>query len=124
MVIVGVLAASARGFSQQSDLQRLQANRDLVLLALRSSQHLALAKASAGREIQFVSTGRAIDVRDGNASVSLGSMSYPMSLPPGLELTAAIIRFDKLGRAAAQTMALELGSHSATITVASTGIAY
>lgn len=123
MIVVAVLAISAQGLGRKSEVQVLQASRDQVLLALRSAQHLAMAKAGAARSIEFVSSANRIDVRDSGSSLLLGNTQYPLELGHGVQLNATSIRFDKLGRASPVVLTMRLGQASATITVAATGVA-
>ncbi|WP_299973526.1 hypothetical protein [uncultured Pseudoteredinibacter sp.] len=123
IVILAIISITVMGVSNSGDAQRVQASRDQVLLALRSARHLAMAKASAGRSIQFVAlaSNDTIDVQDAGTSVSLGAANYPYVLGQGIEISDASFRFDKMGRTSAGSISISASDASVTISVSANG---
>ncbi|MBB6522355.1 prepilin-type N-terminal cleavage/methylation domain-containing protein [Pseudoteredinibacter isoporae] len=125
IVILGIISVSVVGVSHSGDLQRVQASRDQVLLALRSARHLAMAKASSDREIEFIANASddSIDLRDGGSSITLGGVTYPYVLGQGIQITDASLSFDKMGRSPAATISISTSDASVTVSVSANGAA-
>lgn len=123
IVVLSIISVTVLNSRGNSDAQRVQASRDQVLLALRSARHLAMAKSSSGRSIQFIAlaSNDSIDVRDAGASVSLGAASYPYVLGAGIEITDASFSFDKMGRTSPGSISISAKDASATVSVSANG---
>ncbi|WP_299772846.1 hypothetical protein [uncultured Pseudoteredinibacter sp.] len=123
IVILAIISITVMGVSNSGDAQRVQASRDQVLLALRSARHLAMAKAGAGRSIEFVAlaSNDSIDVQDAGSSVSLGAANYPYVLGQGIEISDATFRFDKMGRTTAGSISISASDASVTVSVSANG---
>jgi len=123
IVVLAIIAVTVIGSTNSGDAQRVQASRDQVLLALRSARHLAMAKASAGRSIEFVAlaSNDSIDVQDAGSSVSLGAANYPYVLGQGIEISDATFRFDKMGRTTAGSISISASEASVTVSVSANG---
>lgn len=123
IVVLSIISVTVLNSRSNSDAQRVQASRDQVLLALRSARHLAMAKASAGRSIEFVAlaSNDSIDVQDAGSSVSLGAANYPYVLGQGIEISDATFRFDKMGRTTAGSISISASDASVTVSVSANG---
>ncbi|GAA6153398.1 hypothetical protein [Pseudoteredinibacter isoporae] len=125
IVILGIISITVIGVGNSGDLQRVQASRDQVLLALRSARHLAMAKASSSRRIQFVANAAddSIDLRDDGSSITLGGVSYPYTLGQGIQITDATVSFDKMGRSPASSISISTADVSVTVSISANGAA-
>lgn len=125
IVILSIISITVMGVGNSGDAQRVQASRDQVLLALRSARHLAMAKASSSRAIEFIASAAddSIDVRDGGSSITLGGVSYPYTLGQGIQITDASLSFDKMGRSSAASISISTSDASVAVTVSANGAA-
>jgi MSHA pilin protein MshC len=127
LVLLGILSAVGMQRLVPTNTLRLQSHRDQVVAAFRAAQQRAMIQ---GDPVRLLTTATSLDVRqdaDGDGtftsseSLTLGGVIYPLDLPGNQTLSVGQFDFDRLGRTAAGTITMTLGSDSVTVDVASTG---
>lgn len=119
IVIVSVLAVTARNMFGHSRSQELSTSRDLIVAAMFTAQQLAMSQT---REVEVVLGGNRVDILLSDTSVAFAGVQYPIDLRPGQTVSNHTLEFDRLGRTTATDITLNQGAAaSVTIEVSSSG---
>jgi prepilin-type N-terminal cleavage/methylation domain-containing protein len=130
MTLMAVLAAVGVGKSRNTAQFEVMAARDQLLTCLASARQLA---TSQNRAVRLSVNGDQVRVyldANGDGSFAAGEshnrpgLASPLSLPRGVSVSPITINYDRLGGAAAGSIALQKGAYRAAVTLAATGYAY
>lgn len=124
IVLMSALAAFVAPQFVALNTFSVQASRDDVIAALASAQQIAMARGSTANSVVFTATSNTVSVTENGTALTLGAVSYPLSLSNGVTLSPTDdIAFDKLGRTTARVLTLSNGDVSAQINVSASGYA-
>lgn len=129
LTLMSVLAVYAFPRITDTNAQQVQSGRDDTVTALFSAQQLAMVRAN---KVRLITSSTQVDIRldlNNNGSftalesASIAGVQYPVTLPSGVTLTAAVFNYDRLGRTTAASLSVAKGGASAIITVSDSGYA-
>lgn len=127
MVIVSVISVTAIARLMPTSLIQLQAARDQVVAALLQAQQKALY---APYDVRLTTLAGSIDIRqdinrDGlftaDESIRAGSVTYPLTLVAGVQVSTHTINYSNMGETAAVSLTVSKGSRSLAIAVSASG---
>jgi MSHA pilin protein MshC len=127
MVIVSVISVAAISRLMPTSLIQLQAARDQVVSALLQAQQKALY---APYDIRLTTLAGSVDVRqdvnrDGvfaaDESIRAGSVTYPLILVAGVQVSTQTLNYSGMGETAAVSLTVSKGSRSLVINVSASG---
>lgn len=127
MVIISVISVTSLSRITPTDTFQLQASRDQLVAAFFSAQQQAMVQTQA---IQLSTRGQAIDIKqDTNAdgsfasepSLSLGGVTYPLSIRANQSLSESSFVFNRLGQTTAGTVTVSMGENNVLVNVSATG---
>jgi len=125
IIVLGIISVLAFSRFDNADTAAVQSGRDQVLNAFFVAQQLAMARDTGSNILVEVGSGQ-VDLREGGVSLNRSGVSYPITLPQGVNITSGtgVYTYDKLGRTTPATIALSRGGTSASITLEASGYAH
>jgi len=125
IIVLGIISIVVFARFDNADTVAVQTGRDQVLNALFLAQQLAMVR-SPNDSVQVSLDATSVNITENGASLNQGGVSYPLTLPEGVSITAGTgdYDYDKLGRTTPATIALSRGGTSASITLEASGYAH
>lgn len=114
LVVISIITVSAVSRGVATQTFQLQASHNEFVAAATLAQQLAMARDA---NISLVTTSNNVNVLIDSTPASIGSVSFPKSLPSGYSVSpATTLSYDKLGQTAATEFTIT-SSDGGTITV-------